>query len=154
MANKTGHYIRHTEGNMWRSFVKSTQILTVPFGLGTTTIPEHYSVGFWTFIMTPTLQLSFHLGIAILLGVLRTNKFVSDFNLTWYSPSIVPKPENSCGNFSSMLLLYEVVSTVCIRATSPRAWIAGRPTNGFCSPSMMYTVSLVCSPFLALTNLQ
>ena len=59
------------------SFVRSTLILTQPPGLGTTTIPEHQSVGSSTLDMTPNSSILSNSacnlgssGIGTLLGVL------------------------------------------------------------------------------------
>ena len=53
-----------TEGKTCRSrhtlafnLVKLTQILTFPFGFGTTTIPAHHSVGSVTSVITPILTI-------------------------------------------------------------------------------------------------
>ena len=53
-----------TEGNICRSLctylfsmVKSTQIQTFPFNFGTTTMPEHHSVGWVTFSITPSCNI-------------------------------------------------------------------------------------------------
>ena len=44
---------------LWLSLVRSTQIRTLPSDFGTTTIPEHQSVGSWIFEITPTIESPF-----------------------------------------------------------------------------------------------
>ena len=80
------------------SLVRSTQIQRLPFGLGTTTIPGHQSVGCSTLVMTPIasilLSSCFTLGIrgnATLLGVESAKGLAPSRKLIWYSPVIVPK---------------------------------------------------------------
>ena len=74
-----------TEGRIWHSrqtlsfsLVRSTQILTLPFGFGTTTIPAHHSVGCFTLEITPRPSILWssaftfgRRGRATLLGVVR-----------------------------------------------------------------------------------
>ena len=85
--------------------VRSTHIRTFPSGFGTTTIPEHQSVGSWTRLTTPSLcirsssALTFgSIGIATLRGVVRANGLESAPSCIRYSPSNFPSPLNNLRN--------------------------------------------------------
>ena len=81
------------------SLVRSTHIRRLLFGLGTTTIPAHQSIGCSTLVMTPIasilLSSCFTLGIrgnATLLEVESAKGLAPSHKLIWYSLVIVPKP--------------------------------------------------------------
>ena len=94
------------------SLVRSTYIQRLPFGLGTTIILAHQSVGCSTLVITPIAfilsSFCFTFGIrgnGILLGLEIAKGLVPSRKLMQYSPVIIPKPLNRFGyivtNFSS-----------------------------------------------------
>ena len=81
----SGCFSLHT---LWFGWVRSTQILTLLFALGTTTMPAHQAVGSLTFAMTPSAFIrrsscstAFLSGIATLRGVDSTYGLASGSNL-------------------------------------------------------------------------
>ena len=100
-----------TDGIWWNSLrtlslslVRSTQIHTSSFFFGTTTSPNHQSVGTSTLEITPcssilsswTFTFSFR-GRATRLGAESENGWALSFNLTVYCSSSFPNPVNSLG---------------------------------------------------------
>ena len=122
------------------SLVRSTQILTRELLLGTTTIPEHHSVGCSTFAITPILSILcsswctlLSRGIATLRGVESEKGSASSFNWISYSPSIFPNPRKREGNSSfgnSPLPL----SMHAIRLISSRSRMMGCPRRDLVRP--------------------
>ena len=107
------------------SSVRSTQILTDPLGLGTTTIPAHHSVGSVISDMTPCesiLSISFltygRSGWVILRGVKMCRETASSFNFMEQVSSSFPNPLNSSGNSVSKLGV-GLAWTLSILATRP-----------------------------------
>ena len=127
------------------NLVRSTQILIIPLGLGTTTIAEHHSVGSWTFDIMPILSIQSsssltlgRSGTATLLGVDNAKGVTLSFNLIEYLPLNLPNPLNSSGYWSGMLSSTE---RACNVESSFSEIIAGFPTSGFDSPSLTYICS-------------
>ena len=93
---------------MLRGF-RSTQILTVPFFLGTATIPAHQGVGTSTLEMTPKDSMSdcasftfLQSGSGTFLGMCRVKCVASGLRRIWNSPLSVPRPENRAGNWVAL----------------------------------------------------
>ena len=100
-----------TDGKGWTSllilafnFAKSTQILTSPEGLGTTTMGAHQSVGSSIILMTPISNILYISSLVFdnndrgtFLGVVRAKGLGFSINLISYSPGISPRPLNKSG---------------------------------------------------------
>ena len=115
------------------SFVRSTQILTLPFPLGTTTIGEHHSDGsVHRSITSSSISLSSSAlargssGIDILLGVITLYGSAFCSILILYSPSSFPKPLNIDPN-SADWIGSDV--TFPMNLTTPRSAQASLPSN-------------------------
>ena len=117
------------------SCVRSTQIHTFLFGLGTTTKLAHQSVGPSTLVMMFCCSIlsssSFTYAISgkeIRPGVVRPKGVALSDNLMSYSPCNFPNPVKSCGNLEITPSLSNLMSQTL--ATRLRLVIAGSPNNG------------------------
>ena len=117
--------------------VRSTHIRTFPSGFGTTTIPEHQSVGSWTHLTTPSLYIRSRsaltfgsIGIATLRGVVRANGLESAPSRIRYSTSNFPSPLN---NLRNCILSLSFDTMVFTRRRRSKDSIAGRPSKGLLS---------------------
>ena len=114
------------------------KILILPDFLGTTTMPEHHSVGDVTGEITPVSSISFNCLITSVCwgkgtrrGVDKQNGLKSCLILIEYSSPNFPSPWNKDGNLS---LYFETLPlpTLFTMWTKFRAWIAaGHPKRGW-----------------------
>ena len=122
------------------SLVKSTQILTFPLAFGTTTIPEHQSVGVSTREIIPCDSMRssscFTLGnngIATLRGTDKANEDIFSLSAILYSPANEPislnKPGCACLTASCVK-----TSSYELSLTKSNLTIAGLPKRQRCKP--------------------
>ena len=113
---------------------RSTQMRTLPFFLGTTTIPAHQSVGTSTLEMTSRVSMRLsssrtfsRRGMGTFLAVKRAWGAALGFRRISYSPFMVPSPLNNCGNFLLMAAASSCSDSTL--ANSWRAMMAGNPNR-------------------------
>ena len=135
---------------LWLSLVRSTQIRTLPSDFGTTTMPEHQSVGSWIFEITPRVSIRSSScltapmsGTATRLEVDRANGLAPGSSWIVYSPSSFPSPVNSFGN-STVGSRVGSSLTTATRETRFSCSMAGRPKRDLVKPLTTYTFSCAC----------
>lgn len=72
--------------------LRSTQILTAPDFLGTTTIPAHHAAGLFTLEMTPSAKLLFDFGMEKYWDIAGHIGSAFSLSLIRYSSPISPRP--------------------------------------------------------------
>ena len=124
------------------SCVRSTHSLTLPFDFGATTIPEHHSVGFSTFSITPILSIlsnSFLVAslnpMGTLLGTFKHNGMAPSFKFIRNTSGSSPSSLNSFGCFDCT----SSFTSLTVR-TKLNFLTSGLPRRLFLPPFITYTV--------------